>query len=382
MDIEYQPRKAIKSQSLEDFVADFSPDLQAIVDKEVEEINNVQSESKWILFVDGLSNQRGAGLGMVLKSPQGDMIVSQIIGDFPAKDSKMTTYLDIAKEKAKHFHPSTILQIPRDQNVQADTLANLASALKKTTFINIPLVHLQKPSVSFKEILPVSDVNNGDDWTRPIKFRIELRTSTPRYPQANGQAESSNKVVMEAIKKRLKAAKGKRADELPSVLWANRTTPREVTRQTPFSLVYGCEAVLPFEADFPTSRFSLMTEERNQEETEDSIDAIEELRETELIRMAAQQQIVARSFNKNIKAKTFQLGDWVLRRAFQNTMNPADGKLAPPREGPYEITQVIGNGAYRLTDQQGNPVPRSWNANHLKKYYFQTNSQKRSSTKR
>ena len=103
---------------------------------------------------------------------------------------------------------------------------------------------------------------------------------------------------------------------------------------------------------------------------EDNLDAIEELRETSLIRMAAQQQIVARSFNKNVKAKTFQLGDWVLRKAFQNTKNPADGKLAPPWEGPYEITQVIGNGAYRLTDQQGNPVPRSWNATHLRKYYF------------
>ncbi|XP_021746647.1 uncharacterized protein LOC110712491 [Chenopodium quinoa] len=116
---------------------------------------------------------------------------------------------------------------------------------------------------------------------------------------------------MEAIKKRKKAAKGKWADELPSVLWANRTTPREVTGHTPFSLVYGCEAVLPVEADFPTSRFGLMTEERNQEEMEDNLDAVEELRETTLIRMAAQQQIVARSFNKNVKAKTFQLGDWI-----------------------------------------------------------------------
>uniref|UniRef100_A0A803N4R2 Uncharacterized protein n=1 Tax=Chenopodium quinoa TaxID=63459 RepID=A0A803N4R2_CHEQI len=103
---------------------------------------------------------------------------------------------------------------------------------------------------------------------------------------------------------------------------------------------------------------------------EDNLDAVEKLRETALIRMAAQQQIVARSFNKNVKAKMFQLGDWVLRKAFQNIKNPANRKLAPPWEGPYEITQVIGNGAYRLTDQHGNLVPRSWNATHLRKYYF------------
>uniref|UniRef100_A0A803MT82 Uncharacterized protein n=1 Tax=Chenopodium quinoa TaxID=63459 RepID=A0A803MT82_CHEQI len=74
--------------------------------------------------------------------------------------------------------------------------------------------------------------------------------------------------------------------------------------------------------------------------------------------------------HKPVKAKTFQLGDWVLSKAFQNTKNPADEKLVPPWEGPYEITQVIGIGAYRLTDQQGNPVPRSWNGTHLRKYYF------------
>ncbi|XP_021727707.1 uncharacterized protein LOC110694851 [Chenopodium quinoa] len=212
MDIEYQPRKAIKSQALADFVADFSPDLQVIADKELEEINSVQGKGKWILFVDGSSNQRGEGLGMVLKSPQGDMIVRsvscdfkatnneaeyealiagmtvakdlgatsldvyidslliiiQVTGDFAAKDSKMSSYLDIAKEKSKHFNPFIISQIPRDQNIQADALENLASALRKNAFTNIPLVHLQKPSVSFKEILPVDDVNNDDDWTRPI----------------------------------------------------------------------------------------------------------------------------------------------------------------------------------------------------------------------
>ncbi|KAJ9561557.1 hypothetical protein OSB04_006717 [Centaurea solstitialis] len=72
---------------------------------------------------------------------------------------------------------------------------------------------------------------------------IRLITSTPRHPQSNGLAESSNKVIINSIRKRLKEAKGKWVEELPSVLWANRTTPRTSTGQTPFSLVYGCEAI-------------------------------------------------------------------------------------------------------------------------------------------
>ncbi|KAJ9544306.1 hypothetical protein OSB04_024013 [Centaurea solstitialis] len=83
---------------------------------------------------------------------------------------------------------------------------------------------------------------------------IRLITSMPRYPQSNGLAESSNKVIINSIRKRLKEAKRKWVEELPSVLWANRTTPRTSTGQTPFSLVYGCEAVLPIESQLPIAR--------------------------------------------------------------------------------------------------------------------------------
>lgn len=85
-------------------------------------------------------------------------------------------------------------------------------------------------------------------------WNISLITSTPRYPQANGQAESSNKSIINSLTRRLAARKGKWAEELPRILWANRTTPRISTGQTPFSLVYGCEAVLPAEVAIPTAR--------------------------------------------------------------------------------------------------------------------------------
>ena len=58
------------------------------------------------------------------------------------------------------------------------------------------------------------------------KWNIQLSPSTPRYPQGNGQAESSNKVIIDDIKKRLDLKKGHWADELDGVLWSHRTTPR------------------------------------------------------------------------------------------------------------------------------------------------------------
>ena len=49
--------------------------------------------------------------------------------------------------------------------------------------------------------------------------------STPAYPQGNGQAEATNKVIVSGLKKRLDDANGKWVDELPHVLWTYRTTP-------------------------------------------------------------------------------------------------------------------------------------------------------------
>ncbi|KAK1411203.1 hypothetical protein QVD17_37749 [Tagetes erecta] len=57
----------------------------------------------------------------------------------------------------------------------------------------------------------------------------------------------------------------------------------------------------------------------------------------------------------------------VLRKTFQNTTNPADGKLAPKWEGPYLIEAEAGKGAYRLLTMEGIPLPRAWKAIHLKK---------------
>ena len=88
---------------------------------------------------------------------------------------------------------------------------------------------------------------------------IKNRYSTPAYPQGNGQAEAVNKVIVNGLKKRLDDAKGRWVEELPHVLWTYRTTPRKSTRETPFSMTYGAETVIPLENGFPTMRSSAFT---------------------------------------------------------------------------------------------------------------------------
>ena len=49
---------------------------------------------------------------------------------------------------------------------------------------------------------------------------IKNRYSTPAYPQSNGQAEATNKTIVNGLKKMLEGTKGRWAKELPNVLWA------------------------------------------------------------------------------------------------------------------------------------------------------------------
>ncbi|XP_074297974.1 uncharacterized protein LOC141628779 [Silene latifolia] len=168
------------------------------------------------------------------------------------------------------------------------------------------------------------------------RWNIALFKSTPRNPQSNGQAESSNKIFMENLKKRLEEIGGKWADELPLVLWSNRTTPKVAIGQRPFNLVYGAEAVIPSEVRVPTHRYGCITEDRNQVEMTSNLDTVDELRTSAQIKMATYKQMATRSYNQNVRVRILQVGDLVLRKVFQNTMNHQAEKFAYNWKGPYQ----------------------------------------------
>ena len=92
---------------------------------------------------------------------------------------------------------------------------------------------------------------------------ITNRYCTSAYPQGNGQAEAVNKVIVNGLKKRLDDAKGKWVEELSHILWTDQTTPRRSIRETPFSMMYGVETVIPLEIGFLTLRTSFFTLSNN-----------------------------------------------------------------------------------------------------------------------
>ena len=88
---------------------------------------------------------------------------------------------------------------------------------------------------------------------------------------------------MSGLKKRLDDAKGKWVEELPHILLTYRTTPRKSIGETPFSMTYGAEVVIPLEIGFPTLRTNSFTPSSNNGLLEKSLDLIEEHRENVMV---------------------------------------------------------------------------------------------------
>ena len=75
-------------------------------------------------------------------------------------------------------------------------------------------------------------------------YKIKLLNSSPYYAQANGQAESSNKILIKFIKKKIEENPKRWHEVLSEALWAHRISRHGATKVTPFELVYGQEAVV------------------------------------------------------------------------------------------------------------------------------------------
>ena len=115
---------------------------------------------------------------------------------------------------------------------------------------------------------------------------ITNRYSTLAHLQGNVQAEVVNKVIVNGLKKRLNDAKDKWVDELPHVLWTYWTTPRRSMGETPFSMTYGAEVVIPLEIGFPMLKTSSFAPDSNDRLLEKSLDLVEEWRENIMVQLA------------------------------------------------------------------------------------------------
>ena len=159
-------------------------------------------------------------------------------------------------------------------------------------------------------------------------------------------------------------------NELQHVLWTYQTTPCRSTGETPFSMTYGVETVIPLETRFPKLRTGLFTQNNNDNLLEKSLDIVEEQRENIMVQLTYYQQKFEQGYDSSVKLRPLNLGDLVLRKVVGTSKNSTWGKLGPNWEGLYRITLVEGVGAYFLEDLDEKVMPRPWNVNNLRRYYY------------
>ena len=205
------PHTSVKGQVLVDLVAEFAePSLeeeagtQDMDEKSVGTIS-LQGPTCWKVYVNGIANQRGSGVGLVLISPEritiekslrlgfsatnnkakyeallegmsmvqklgekavnmfsdSRLVVGQVNGELEARDEKMQEYLNQAKCLQSRFDFFSLLHIPRSGNTHDNSSAQ--------SFPQVILVEdLYKPSVTKRKVIHVHHVRVGTSWMDPL----------------------------------------------------------------------------------------------------------------------------------------------------------------------------------------------------------------------
>ncbi|GJW56795.1 reverse transcriptase domain-containing protein [Tanacetum coccineum] len=188
------------------------------------------------------------------------------------------------------------------------------------------------------------------DWCE--KLNIVQRLASVKHPQSNGLVERANRSLGEGIKARLGENNKNWLKELPHVHWAHRTMIKSSNDDTPFSLTYGTEAVIPAEIGMPTYRTTTVDVVHNDDKLRLNLDLVEERRERAAIREVQAKLKMKRYYDARVKNVAFRPRDFVYRS--NNASHAVEGgKLGLKWEGPYEVLDALGDGAYKLRSSDG-----------------------------
>ena len=201
-------------------------------------------------------------------------------------------------------------------------------------------------------------------------FKIQHHNSTPYWPKMNGAVEAANKNIKKIIQKMTMTYKDWH-EMLPFALHGYRTSVRTSTGATPFSLVYGTEAVLPFEVEIPSLRVLMEAELEEAEWVQtrfDQLNLIEGKRLAALSHGRMYQRRMKNAFDKKVRPREFNEGDLVLKKV-SHVQKDWRGKWAPNYEGPFVVKKSFSGGALILTNMDGEELPSPVNSDIVKRFY-------------
>ena len=150
-----------------------------------------------------------------------------------------------------------------------------------------------------------------------------------------------NWILLKIIKARLDEAKGTWLEELPNVLWAYGQQ-QELQQERPLLVSpMAPKAVIPIKVGIASLRREAFHEGSNDDRLGVNLDCLDEARDRASCKMEECQQKMFEYYNKRVKLKRLNIGDFVLRKVTPTTKDLTQEKLDPTWEGPYKVTPLF-----------------------------------------
>jgi len=177
------------------------------------------------------------------------------------------------------------------------------------------------------------------------KYNIMLGHSMEYYPKGNGLAESSNKSMINIIKKVLNEKKKTWHVHLKYALWENGIGTKKSIGTSPFQMVYEIDVVLPNQ---------LIEVQQHKVEVDE--------------RLQKYQDNMKTLFDHKTKDKEFLLGDLVLRWDDRKEESTKHGKFDHIWYGPFRVAASEGKNLFLLENLHSKILNAPINGRYLKHY--------------
>eukprot|EP00253_Pinus_taeda_P005357 PITA_05357 len=204
------------------------------------------------------------------------------------------------------------------------------------------------------------------------KYNIILGHSTAYHPQGNELAESSNKSLVNIIKKLLEINKKSWHKKLVNALWADRVSQKKSIGMSPFELVYGTDAVFPTSLSVPVAKLlqEASDEEDPMQRRISQMIHLQQTRDEVLQNSLKLQERIKKIYDRKANPDDFQIDDVVLRWDARNEDKGKHGKFDNLWKGPYKIAAYCGPNSFLLKEMNGDEcLGGSVNGRLLKRYY-------------
>ena len=205
------------------------------------------------------------------------------------------------------------------------------------------------------------------------KYHITLGHSTAYHLQGNGLAESSNKSLVNIIKKLLELNKKSWNKRLVHALWADRITQKKSIGMSSFELVYGVDTL--FLASLAAPVVKLLQEAGSEEDPMqrrlNQMIHLQQTREEVFRNTSKLQEKIKKIYGRKAKAEKFQVDDVVLKWDARNEEKDKHGKFENLWKGPFKIVAYRGQNTFLLKEMNGEGCPGGpINGWLLKRYHY------------